>query len=93
MPTLPTIRATKIEASNPSERDKTVPTNDQKVPRINRAASGDASRRRLVPRKAGGQKKSTVSRTLNLMSAVMTLRLVAATVERYEKKAGQPAGN
>lgn len=66
MPTLPIARATNIEASNPSERDKTVPTKDQNVPRINRAASGDASSRRLVPRKTGGQIKFTVSLTLKV---------------------------
>src|SRR5450756_2201983 len=57
------MRATNIEASKPSKRDRTVPTRDQNVPRIKRDAREDASRRRLMPSKAGGQKKSTVSLT------------------------------
>ena len=52
-----------MEASNPSKRDRTVPTRDQKVPRIKRVANGDASSRRLVLRRTGGQMKSTVSLT------------------------------
>jgi len=58
-----------MEASSPSKRDRTVPTSDQNAPRINRLASGDASRRRLVPRKPGGQMKSTVSLTLKMKVA------------------------